>query len=402
MKYILFLIALFITRVCGDDLTNSCPADSPLSCSTSGDTSNSCCFESPAGVIELTQFWDYDPATGPANVFTMHGLWNMYCTGTSYPQSCDSSLTIDNSGSTLQDIIVDQFNDQELYDNLSKYWKDINGDDHQFWAHEWNKHGTCFSTIKPSCYSNFKTNENIYDFIKVLYNLWSSVPTYNWLESAGITPSNTATYTSSQIQNALKGKFGKNVYFKCDSNNAINEVWYYYNVKGSLLGESFVPIDAVSSTNCPNTGIKFPPKGSSGSQTTLKTSTTTSSTITSGSTSTGVPSTSYINLSGKSGCLISNGKYYTSGTCATYHFSGSPNSVQISSSKGSCGIDSSNNFICSSSTTAGNFQLSGGQVGYNGNFDWCLGDVTGSGSTAQTNVKLSDGSCDSFKLTLSS
>ncbi|RCK64769.1 Ribonuclease T2-like 1-A [Candida viswanathii] len=400
MRYILLLLALFITKVYSDDLTNSCPVDSPLSCSTSGDTSNSCCYESPAGVIELTQFWDYDPVTGPSDIFTMHGLWSMYCTGTSYPQSCDSSLEVTSSGSTLQDIIVNQFNDQELYDNLSKYWKDINGNDHLFWAHEWNKHGTCFSTIKPSCYTDYKTNENVYDFIKVLYNLWSQVPTYQWLSDAGITPSTTATYTKDQIQNALKGKFGKNVYFKCDSNNAINEVWYYYNVKGSLLGEGFVPIDAVSSSNCPSSGIKFPPKGSSSSGgTTLKTSTTS----TSGSTPTGVPSSAYIKLSGMSGCLISGGTYYTSGTCATYRFSGSEDSVTLTSSKGSCGFDSSANFVCSSSTTAGSFQISGGQVGYNGNFDWCLGDVaSGSGSTTQTYVKLSDGSCDSFKLTLSS
>ena len=108
-------------------------------------------------------------------------------------------------------------------------------------------------------------------------------------------------------------------------------------------------------------------------------------------------------MTGKSGCLISNGKYYTSGTCATYHFNaGSSGNTQITSSKGNCGIDSSNQFTCSSSTSATDFQVSGGSIGYNGNFDWCLGAVTGSGSTAQTSVKLSDGSCSSFKLTLSS
>ncbi|RCK64766.1 Ribonuclease T2-like 1-A [Candida viswanathii] len=260
MRYILILITLFLAKVYSASIPDACPTNSPLSCSSSGGTSNTCCYESPAGVIELTQFWDYDPSTGPSDVFTIHGLWNMYCTGTSYPESCDSSLNIDSSGSTLQDIIVNQFNDKTLYDNLSKYWKNINSNDQLLWAHEWNKHGTCFSTIKPSCYTSFTTNENVYDFVKILYNLWATVPTYKWLAAAGITPSNTATYTSAQIQSALKGKFGKNVYFKCDSNNAINEVYYYYHVKGSLLGQSFVAMDAISSTNCPSTGIKFPPK----------------------------------------------------------------------------------------------------------------------------------------------
>lgn len=204
----------------------------------------------------------------------------------------------------------------------------------------------------------------------------------------------------SQIQSALKSKFGAEVYIACDSNNAINEVWYFYNIKGSILQQNYLPIDTVSKTNCPSSGIKFPPKGNSGANT-LTTKTT--GTTTSGSGSTSVPATSYINLTGKSGCLISNGKYYTSGTCATYHFNaGSSGNTQITSSKGNCGIDSSNQFTCSSSTSATDFQVSGGSIGYNGNFDWCLGAVTGSGSTAQTSVKLSDGSCSSFKLTLSS
>ena len=52
----------------------------------------------------------------------------------------------------IRSIIVDQFGDEELYNNMSYSWKDYHGKDSSFWAHEYNKHGTCFSTIKPSCY----------------------------------------------------------------------------------------------------------------------------------------------------------------------------------------------------------------------------------------------------------
>ena len=65
--------------------------DSPISCSSNGDTSNSCCYENPGGIILFTQFWDYNPASGPADSFTIHSIWNDYCSG-GYPQFCDTSL----------------------------------------------------------------------------------------------------------------------------------------------------------------------------------------------------------------------------------------------------------------------------------------------------------------------
>lgn len=53
----------------------SCPNDSPLSCQTSGAAANTCCLNSPGGQLLLTQFWDADPATGPVDSWTVHGLW---------------------------------------------------------------------------------------------------------------------------------------------------------------------------------------------------------------------------------------------------------------------------------------------------------------------------------------
>lgn len=52
----------------------TCPNDSPLSCSSSSEEA-SCCFNSPGGALLLTQFWDYDPSTGPSDSWTLHGLW---------------------------------------------------------------------------------------------------------------------------------------------------------------------------------------------------------------------------------------------------------------------------------------------------------------------------------------
>ncbi|RCK65020.1 Ribonuclease T2-like 1-B [Candida viswanathii] len=388
----------------------SCPINPPISCSrealvsSEDDDVSTCCFESPAGIIELTQFWDYNPATGPSDLFTAHGLWNMYCGGHSYPQSCDRSLAVPNNGATLRDIIVDQFGDQALYDGLSSVWKDIRGDDAQFWAHEWNKHGTCFSTIKPGCYDSreYRTNQNVYDFFRTAYFLFQKVPTFEWLGEAGVVPSDTETYSAEQVLGALKGKFGKDVYFKCDSSGAINEVWYYFNVRGPLLNHDFLPIDALSHTNCPSTGIKFPPKGSKVHPGPPQKPP--HATKTYGPVPTGVPERSYIDLTGKPGCLISNGRYYTSGTCATYHFAvgSKEDSVQVISSKGVCGVDKDGNFVCNRSNelTRDQFTVRDGAIGYYGQYEWCLGKSLGSGSTAQTFVRVSDGSCDSFQLTV--
>ena len=163
MKYsILAILAHLLTNIkatqevftLSDLPPDSCPIDSPISCSKNAqelENVNSCCYESPAGVILLTQFWDYNPATGPDNLFTQHGLWGNMCSY-GYPQFCDPSLEINPNGEIIRSIIVDQFGDEELYNNMSYSWKDYHGKDSSFWAHEYNKHGTCFSTIKPSCY----------------------------------------------------------------------------------------------------------------------------------------------------------------------------------------------------------------------------------------------------------
>ena len=47
----------------------------PLSCHNKSAVANTCCFNYPGGLLLQTQFWDSDPATGPADHWTVHGLW---------------------------------------------------------------------------------------------------------------------------------------------------------------------------------------------------------------------------------------------------------------------------------------------------------------------------------------
>jgi ribonuclease T2 len=53
-------------------------------------------------------------------------------------------------------------------------------------------------------------------------------------------PSDSATYTSAQIQAALKASFGYEVTIGCAS-GALDEIWYSFDVRGSVITGTFVP-----------------------------------------------------------------------------------------------------------------------------------------------------------------
>ena len=48
---------------------------SELSCQTPYHGQDTCCFNYPGGQFLQTQFWDADPAVGPDDSWTIHGLW---------------------------------------------------------------------------------------------------------------------------------------------------------------------------------------------------------------------------------------------------------------------------------------------------------------------------------------
>lgn len=62
----------------GSTVSGGAPASCPnaqLSCHNTTVQTNTCCFNAPGGQLAQTQFWDSSPATGPANHWTVHGLW---------------------------------------------------------------------------------------------------------------------------------------------------------------------------------------------------------------------------------------------------------------------------------------------------------------------------------------
>jgi ribonuclease T2 len=182
-----------------------------------------------------TQFWDANPATGPSDSWTIHGLWPDHCDGT-YDANCDPSRAYTNISS-----ILTAAGASSVLSYMNTYWKDVNGNDESFWDHEWEKHGTCISTLQPSCYTNYAMQEEVVDYFTTTVNLFKTLPSYTWLSNAGIVPSTSATYTSAAIMAALKTPRGVDVVIQCKNTNELDEIWYFYDVQGSVQTGTFIP-----------------------------------------------------------------------------------------------------------------------------------------------------------------
>ncbi|KAI1304481.1 ribonuclease t2 [Xylaria venustula] len=342
----------------------TCPADLPFSCSNTTVVEDLCCFDAPGGAILQTQFWDVSPSTGPSDSWTIHGLWPDNCDGT-YQQYCDPKREYTNITAILQEKAPCTLK------TMNYLWKDYSGNDESFWKHEFGKHGTCMSTLNPECYPNYQATDEVGDYFTRAVTLFQTLPSYDWLAAAGIVPSTTQTYTLAAIQAALTAHHGHNVVIGC-SGSTLNELWYHFQVKGSIQTGTFRAVDPVGSgSTCPATGIKYLPKYVDlPPTTTTKTSTPTT-------TPTSVPTGTPGALAGKGyakvlpdGFLISAGNWYrASGTPAT--FTATPNSdgqtFTLKTSKGPCQVSEADaSLSCAAGLATSDFGYDGQYITYNG------------------------------------
>ncbi|TFK56633.1 ribonuclease T2 [Heliocybe sulcata] len=361
-------------------ISSGCSTSGATSCHNTTAQSDLCCFESPGGLLLQTQFWDTNPSTGPSDSWTIHGLWPDNCDGT-YEENCDSSRDYSDIAGLLED--------QGASDTLSymqQYWVDIDGENEQFWEHEWSTHGTCYSTLETSCLpSGSAKGAEAVAFFQTVVKLFKTLPTYTWLADAGITPSSSKTYTLSTLTSALKSASGVTPALSCSS-GSLDAISWYFNLKGSLIDGTFVPIDAPESGSCPSSGIKYPLKSGSGGGGGTSTTTSGGSSPTSG----GLPSKAHLTASTSSGSstggLLSAGTWSTQ-TLATYTLSGSASSFTMSTSKGKCAVSSGKLTCGSSVSSASSFSAvsSGGKLllAYSGSTAWTA-DGSPSGSTQET------------------
>lgn len=100
--------------------------DECLSCSSCA--TDPCQTNTPGGLLLLTSFWDYSPATGPDDSWTIHGLWPDKCDG-SWEGSCDNARNHANIAQILQ-----AGGATDVLDYMNQYWLDIHGNDNSFWV----------------------------------------------------------------------------------------------------------------------------------------------------------------------------------------------------------------------------------------------------------------------------
>ncbi|ETI24928.1 hypothetical protein G647_04298 [Cladophialophora carrionii CBS 160.54] len=348
---------------------HSCPNPPTLSCPTSPPESlNTCCINHPSGHFLQTQFWDTAPPIGPNTSWTIHGLWPDLCSG-GFDAFCDSSRTHSDIPGVLSRALADSDSSMiaELLDFMRTYWLSYDGDDEHLWSHEWNKHGTCISTLEPDCYgpeapslgggrpSPPHHHLDVLDYFIHTTSLFRTLDTYSILAEAGILPSATKRYTLGDLEDAVSSsRHAQPVTFRCNYKGELNEIWYHFSVRGSLRhsstyantagslpgGESaaaaaspflnastvhrhFVPAppDGILS-NCPRRGIKYLPKHPSSHSPTATHSTSQPPEPTAPPsepfTGKGHLEMHVLDTPGEKGCLIRHGEWYTSGQCATF------------------------------------------------------------------------------------
>ncbi|KII93610.1 hypothetical protein PLICRDRAFT_398873 [Plicaturopsis crispa FD-325 SS-3] len=343
--------------------SSGCSTSGAASCSSSA--KGTCCFEAPGGLLLQTQFWDTDPSS-PTNSWTIHGLWPDNCDGT-FTENCDSSRDYTGISSLLTA--------QGASDTLSfmnQFW--INdpddGSNEEFWEHEWATHGTCYSTLEPSCLpSGSPRGAEAVAFFETVVRLFKTLPTYDFLAAADITPSSSKTYTLSNILAALKSATGVTPALDCDGSK-LSQISWYFNVKGSVIDGTFVPIDAPSAGSCKSGSLSYPTKTGTPVATTTTIGTHTSTKTTATGTPTGAPGSiptkgtivAVTSSGATTGGLLTAGTWSTQ-TLATYTFSGSASSFTLKTSKGSCGV-SGGKFACGSGVSATSFSAvsSGGNT----------------------------------------
>lgn len=114
---------------------------------------------------------------GPANSWGIHGLWPDNCDGT-YSEECDTSREY-----TDITTLIETYGTTELLDNMNTYWNSYDETNEEFWEHEWAEHGTCVSTLDPSCYTDYETGIEAVDFFQITVDLFlslvGSVATYD-------------------------------------------------------------------------------------------------------------------------------------------------------------------------------------------------------------------------------
>ncbi|GJJ77299.1 ribonuclease T2 [Entomortierella parvispora] len=229
---------------------DTCPVD-VLSCSSASSGVPACCLPS-MGLLVLVQQW-YN-GLGPLDEFTMHGLWPDTCSGGQGPANgCDANRIYSDIEPRLQKY---PGTPSTFLSEMHTYWSSYKGDNNAFWSHEWSKHGTCLSTLAPTCSSDFAPDQDIYSYFSKALELRSKYNLYQALAAKGITPGSNPNVAD--MHSAIQAAFGFDAEINCVS-GVLSEIWLFFNIKN---GNQYVLTAPQSRGSCSGY-ISYPVKSGS-------------------------------------------------------------------------------------------------------------------------------------------
>jgi len=181
-------------------------------------------------------------------------LLTFFCIlGGTWDQFCDPSREVTNVTQILQGL-----GEYQLLQEMNNVWPNDQGTVDSFWAHEWNKHGTCFSTFQPQCYTKYTKHQEVADFYRMTIDFYHKYNVYKALKRHGIVPGH--TYKSEQYTKALVKEFGTVPNLQCDpTTGALNAVWLYFHAKGPVRNLELRPT-LPNAPNACNATIPYPVK----------------------------------------------------------------------------------------------------------------------------------------------
>ncbi|XP_066919922.1 ribonuclease Oy-like [Clytia hemisphaerica] len=152
--------------------------------------------------------------------WTLHGLWPSTNVEKNYPTECTN----------------EKFDPEEVRDlkpRMLKYWPNmfVDSDKNHFWAHEYEKHGTCAESVP-----GFKTE---HEFFNSALNLRDEHDIGNILASQEITPRD-QPYEGSDLNDALNKELGKTGCVQCQK---IKDIGYVISAAVVCLSKSKEVID---------------------------------------------------------------------------------------------------------------------------------------------------------------
>ncbi|KMT07056.1 hypothetical protein BVRB_6g153850 [Beta vulgaris subsp. vulgaris] len=169
----------------------------------------------------------------PSTDFSIHGLWPNYNDG-GYPSNCDSSKPFDESQL------------DELESRLKTEWPSLACPSigPKFWAHEWNKHGTC----------SFFSNQQ--DYFQAGLDLKDKTNLLQALKDEEIEP-NDEFYNVEDMKEAIKKKIGFYPWIECNHDSDDNSQLYQVYICVDTNGKDLIKCPVLPRGNCASR-VQFP------------------------------------------------------------------------------------------------------------------------------------------------